>query len=90
MQSVSINTRLFYFWACVYVWVGMQTSAKEVYTCVDVGVRLCLELCVYAKVPAGVSVDAGACWALCMGCACTWRGVHVRGGAYKQIYVLQG
>ena len=58
---------------CVCVGGYADECEGNVHTCVDVGARLCLELCVGAKVPAGVSVDAGARWASCMGCACKRR-----------------
>ena len=48
---------------CVYE-VGYADECKGgVHVCVDVGIYGFLELCVYSKVQAGASVDAGASWA---------------------------
>ena len=56
---------------CVCMGGYAEECKGSVHKWVDVGVRGCLGLCVYAKVQAGASVDVGASWA-------PW-GVHVSG-----------
>ena len=61
---------------CAHEWEG------SVHKSIDVGVSGCLGLCAYAKVQAGVSVNADASWASwevhvpVSGCMCCRYSIH--------------